>query len=172
MRSRAETGFSLLELLLALVVAGLALSLISVIAVRSQQQQALPLLQIKAAELAQAYLDEIQARAFDEQSPPGNQRVCNGNYQAACSLQTAFGPDAGETRASFDDVDDYHGLNQSPTDAHGQLLAGYVGFNVQITVSYAGAELGLPVAMLKRVSLLLRLPDQSTMQFAAYKGNF
>lgn len=170
--SAKAAGFSLLELLLALVVLALALSLITVLGYRASQQGADPLLQIKAAELAQAYLDEIQARGFDEQSPPGNLLPCDRSGRPACTSAASFGADSGETRASFDDVDDYHGLNEAPTQPEGTALAGYTGFRVQIQVSYAGTDLGLSLRSLKRVQLQVVLPDGAISAFAFYKGNF
>jgi hypothetical protein len=53
-------------------------------------------------------------------------------------LQPFSDPDGsdGETdRAEFDDVDDYDGLNESPTDMFGNQISGLDDYTVQVTVS-------------------------------------
>jgi MSHA pilin protein MshD len=49
----------------------------------------------------------------------------------------SLGPDSGETRATYDDVDDYDGLNQSPPqDINGAAIAGYTGWTRTAKVAY------------------------------------
>ncbi|MDA1049410.1 MAG: hypothetical protein O3C40_02880 [Planctomycetota bacterium] len=49
-----------------------------------------------------------------------------------------FGPESGETRATFDDVDDYHNLSDAPpVDKQGTALAGGSQLTRSVTVNFA-----------------------------------
>ena len=83
-----------------------------------------------------------------------------------------------ETRASFDDVDDYHNLNESGDNIQGisgdNSLAGlYSGYRVQVAVAYDdtfnGSNTG---SLVKRIDITVTAPSGETVQFATYKANF
>ena len=60
------------------------------------------------------------------------------NYQDPTLPTVVLGPEVGETRAGFDDVDDYNGLNESPPQtANGAAIAGYTGWTRSVQVSWA-----------------------------------
>jgi len=66
--------------------------------------------------------------------------------------------DAGETRATFDDVDDYNGwVDAPPTEVDGSTIAGYTGWSVSVTVAYADAtdpaQAGNSGSGLKRITV-------------------
>ena len=120
--------------------------------------------------LAESYLEEIMARRFDEATPLGGVPPC-----VACSV---VGPDGGETRAQYDDVDDYHGVDdQPPLDIEGNPRAEYAGYRVQVSVAYldAGqvAALGLDATSdAKLVRVQVTAPGQSTMEFPMLRANY
>jgi MSHA pilin protein MshD len=48
---------------------------------------------------------------------------------------TTLGPEAGETRATYDDVDDYDGLTETPPKARdGTVVAGFTGWTRSVSV--------------------------------------
>jgi MSHA pilin protein MshD len=129
--------------------------------------------QVKGVALAESYLEEIMARRYDEATPLGGVPPC-APVTVAC---TAVGSE-GETRAQFDDVDDYHGLDeQPPVDADGYPRSDYAGYRVQVTVAYADAglvaALGLDdVSDAKLVTVTVTPPGQASMAFAMARGNY
>jgi MSHA pilin protein MshD len=130
-----------------------------------------PLWESKALELSQAYLDEIQAMRFDEQTPVGGDDLANAlvNCTAAAFI------DAGEARATFDDVDDYHDLTDAPPELieAGINMAEYANYEVTIQVACAGTDLGLSNdALAKRITVTVEVPGGETRSVAIYKGNF
>ncbi len=135
-------------------------------------QSATPILQVKAAELGQAYLEEIMLRRFDENSPAGNGKRCRSTSAPFCS--TTLGLDPGETsRSDFDDVDDYAVINnEAPRDINGNLRPGFSGFSVDVSVFYAGSDLGLANNDMKRVEVTITTPESNRFVFSQYKGNF
>lgn len=146
-------GLSLIEmiftiLILALALAGIANSLSGGMARSSDT-----LREIQAVALAQSYLDEIVGKRFDEGNRPSGIPPCRGTLPDGaprrCSEESGvppprlFGPDGTETRATYDDVDDYDGLSEgfgevNPLqDANGDSRGTeYASFRVEIEVTY------------------------------------
>ena len=164
-------GFTLVELVITIIITSIALVMFAGIYTSIQSNSVSPVLQVKAAELAQAYLEEISLKRFDENSPIGNQFRCDQATQPVCS-NTLINEEGG-TRALFDDVDDYNGLNESPPrDALGNIRNGFDNYSVNVSVSYAGADQGFTVRDLKRIEVTVSSPDNSQFVFSLYKGNF
>jgi MSHA pilin protein MshD len=141
----AQAGFTLVEMIAGIVVFGVVLGIIATIIIPQSRQGFDPMWQIRATELSQSLINEIDAKAFDQQSDfIGGMVRCNETTASACTLSGNLGPDAGETRATFNDIDDYHGLslsNAAIADAQGftPLINGeamYQGFTASIVVMY------------------------------------
>lgn len=161
-----QRGATLVELVMTIVIISIAIAGVvgafSLIAGRSAD----PLNQTRAVALAQLYMDEILAKAFADQSPVG------GGDTVATDCGTP-GPEPGESRNDFNDVDDYHGLNTAPEDSEEDSLLGYSGFTVSITVSCAGSELSLASNDdAKRVTIRITDPSRGDYLFSAYRVNF
>jgi prepilin-type N-terminal cleavage/methylation domain-containing protein len=110
-------GLTLIELVLVIIVLSIAIpSLLRMwadVGMRSVRSEAM----IDAAFYAQELMEEIKSKRFDE--------------AAASPWAAPLGPDSGESRAgtgnaSFDDIDDYNGYNDSPA----------AGYNRCVTVDY------------------------------------
>ncbi len=188
-----KRGFTIVEMVVTIVI--LAIALISVVAIvrLGTQQSADVMLQTRAIALAQAYLDEISGRRFDERSAASGLGPCFGlasdpgpTPPRSCTEPGSFGPDSGEggsfPRELFDDVDDYDGWVEGDgeaepiRDAEGDEREEYENFHVAIAVRYAGNDTawGRPhQTHAKLITVTVRLRDQSDgWQFSAYKGNY
>ena len=123
----SQQGFTLVELIIGLVVLGLAVVMLAMLFFPQAQRSAEPILQTRAAGLGQALMLEIMSKSFDQHSDrTGGLLRCGETDAPACTEPTALGPDSGGTRALFNDVDDYHGLNSidAPlSDALGQAIS-------------------------------------------------
>ena len=165
-----QRGVTLVELVMTIVIIGVAIAGVvgafSLITGRSAD----PLNQTRAAALAQLYMDEILARNYDESSKVGGGRV------DATDVDCGSPGADGETRAGYDDVDDYNVINnEAPQDGKGNPLPGYENFRVSVTVSCAGgdiAEMSLATSDAKRIDITITDPSSATYQFSAYRGNF
>lgn len=171
----AERGFTLIELIITIVVTAIAFTALGIGLVAAVRDSVDPVVSMRAATLAQAYLDEIVGKQFDENGGAGGVTRCDEAGQPACS--NSFGPDGGETRANYDDVDDYHGLDETPPrNVLGQIESQYDGFRVQVSVAYAGndfsASFGTPNRSVKRVTVTVSTPVSGSFVFASYRGNF
>jgi len=173
LKRRDQAGFTLVELVVFIVVVSLALTGVILVINRTVTLAPEALVRTRALEIAQAYLDEIATRRYDENTGQGGVPRCDSSDPGAQPCSNVLGPE-GETRAVFDDVDDYHGLDDSPpVDVAGNPFPGYDGYRVRISVAYAGAEVGLANDRLaKRVSLVITAPDGQTIPVTFYRGNF
>lgn len=177
---RREVGFTLVEVLIAIVVMAIALSFLNAAFFPVAQRSADPVLQFKANQLAQSLFNEILNKSFDEQSdrqPPWRrcQQSANAGL-AACTNASSFGPDGGETRSQYDDVDDYHGLTLSDGNALGESVAGYYqGFSASVSVVYDGdyddsTDDGNVQA--KRITVTINTAQQQQFVYDAYRSNY
>lgn len=173
--ARAGAGFTLVELVMSIVLLGLALASVSVTMAHSAGRSSDGLWQVKVVELSDAYFAEILARRFDENSAPGGIPACSIST-TPCSAAVAFSD--GETRTQFDDVDDYDGLDESPPrDASGNVRSDYTGYRVQISVAYADAGMIAAYALddatdAKVITARVSAPGQNPLTFTAYRGNY
>ena len=112
--NKQRAGFSLVELVVIIVVLSIALTgLISVFS-SSILRSADPVLQQQAIAVAQSYLEEILLKAYSD--PDGS--------------------NSGESRATYDDIQDYNGLTDTGArDQYGNVLAGLANYTVSVTVN-------------------------------------
>lgn len=157
----AQQGLTLVELIVTIVVLAIALVLITQMLGGGLSRSADTLIELRTATLAKAYIDEILGKRFDENSANNGVPPCRapdgpGGVPAnrECTVFASFGPDSGETRSRFDDVDDYTNIDEGEgpgvlnplQDAEGNTRTGYEGFRVVIDVRYidiADEESGL-----------------------------
>ncbi|MEM9620718.1 MAG: prepilin-type N-terminal cleavage/methylation domain-containing protein [Pseudomonadota bacterium] len=129
LRSRRPDGFTFVELIVTMLVITVAALAVAQGLAMGTRHSADSLLHEKSIILAQAYLDEIRAARYAENTPAGGVPPCS-----ACG---AIGAE-GESRAEFDDVDDYDGLAESPPlNRQGVAIVGYERYTVAVDVDYA-----------------------------------
>lgn len=188
---RRDTGASLVELVVFIVIVGVSLAGILLSTRAGLQESGGPHIRYRVMELAQLYLDEIISRRYDQQTPLGGDPSCVTT--ATCTALGSFGPDGGESRATWNDVDDYHALREgndavcqtgnplsSPTllDSRGQNRQGYDGYCVEVDVAYDGDfdgnvnEAGAQELRAKRVRVTVTAFDGTSYAFSAYRGGF
>ena len=163
-----QAGVTLIELIITIVVLGIALSALVSALSQGIAQSSAPIWEGKALELQQAYLDEILGMNFDDTTPSGGGEVLAVN--APCTLSNE-----GQTRAQFDDVDDYHNVIDAPPVLIESAIdmSEYAQYRASIVVACAGTELGLSENRLaKRIVVTITAPGGENRSVAVYKGNF
>ena len=167
-------GFTLIELIIGIVVLSISLSIIATLIAPTEQKSADQVLQVKAAELGQSFLNDISSRSFDEQSNRAGGRIrCGEPGSNNCTAAINFGADANETsRDLYDDVDDFDDY-QTLFNAQGDALdSGYSNFTIDVQVIYDGASLGLANEDAKRITVTVTTPLGTAIKFATHKANF
>lgn len=168
-----DNGFTLIEMVVLILVLGLALTGVTLMINRTVQQSPQALVQTRAMELAQSYLDEILHKRYDETTGQGGVPRCDSGDTNANACSNSLGAE-GESRNQFDDVDDYNGINETPpVSATGAAFANYDSYRVQISVSYAGTELGLANnRRAKRITVNVTTPLGNVVPVSVYRVNY
>lgn len=166
-----QRGFTLIEIIVGIVTLGIALVVLSTLLFPQAPRSAEPLIQARASALGQMFINEIMSKAFDQQSNLlGGGNPCESGSNNCSSI----GPDAGETRANFNDVDDYHELVE-PLDSILPTAAGrFRGFDYEISVQYSDNK-GQPIAgqsNFKLITVTIKAPNQQDFVFSAIRGNY
>ena len=177
-------GFTLIELIVGIVVLSLSFSLLITLILPLSEKSAEQLHQVRASELGQSMMNEILARAFDENSDMagGLVRCSEGTTDCTSPDENDFphlGPDDSETRQTFNDVDDYHGYDSDNTDDENALnekfSSLYPGFRVQVSVCYSefdGVCNTTSVELAKLIIITVTTPQDFDFVFSFYKANF
>lgn len=189
-----QGGFTLVEIIVGMVALAIALSILTSVFSPQVTRGLDPIWQTRAVSLSKSLFAEINARKFDENSSShGLGTRCNTTV--TCTVSGSLGPDAGESRASFDDVDDYHGLVLNESDIVG-LLGGtmdfngqdvFSGFQAQIQVFYdqnndgindddvnqdGSLDSGTVSANRKVIRLTVITPGNERIEFASFRDNY
>ncbi|MDZ7661483.1 type II secretion system protein [Thiohalophilus sp.] len=172
--TRDEDGFTLVEMVVFIVVLAVGLSGVVLVINRTLLGAPEALVNTRAMEIAQLYLDEIGAKKYDENTPQGGVPPCDSPDGDPCTAEGGFGPDGSEARDLFDDVDDYHNPAFQPaTDADDNPLPNYSDYDVSVSISYAGTDLGFGDDRLaKRIDLIVRTPRNQQIPVTVYRTNF
>ena len=142
-----QKGVSLIELVVFIVVVGLASSALFKVYIYSASHNADPMATIRAMELAQAKLDEILALKYDEKTPTGG--------IPACSSTNPLGAACDNTKDSnMNDIDDFNSISDTP----------YTGYTRTVTVTTGTNE--------KLISVTVSTPLSTSVTLAAYRANF
>lgn len=115
-----QRGATLVELVISVVIISISVTGIMMVIANVSRASADPMVRVQALMIAQAYLEEILAQPLTD--PAG------ADTGAA---------EPGESRANFDDVTDYHGLNDNngARDQSGSLINGLGAYNVAVSVT-------------------------------------
>jgi len=140
--SRRATGFTLIELVMAIIVISIALTGILLAYVTVVARSADPLLMTQAVAIAEGYMDEILAKD-----------VC--------------GAPAGGARADFACVEDYAGLNEAPTNQFGVAIGALSSYAVSVQV--ANASFGTPAVSGKRIDVTVSHGSGTQVSLTGHK---
>lgn len=185
-------GITLIEVVIGIVVMGIALTLLATVLAPQAVVHLSPMYQVRASELGKTFIADILTRAFDENSdrtggetfcgPVTGSEVSTGN----CTIPLSFGSEVGETFDTFNDVDDFHDYCGAANRLTGSTLANllnlsagsaYENYQIEVCVSAAGAELipGIGASdgtVAKRIDVTVFVPDGSSVAFTSYRSNY
>jgi MSHA pilin protein MshD len=148
MRGRRDSGATLIELIIAIVVISIAASAVLGVLSSTAGRSADAMVLSQAVSIAEAYLEEISLKAFADPD----------------------GVDGEAARASFDDVDDYDGLvDNGARDQFGTALAPLSQYTVTVTVAATTALAGVPGADAERIDVRVTYPGNGSVALTGYK---
>ncbi len=186
-------GFTLVELIIGMIVLAIVMTIITGLLAPQAKHSADPIIQIRASELGQAMMNEILAKSFDEysdRSPPWlrcgetGTDVCSATLGPDCLDNTKTAPactgSSLETRATFNDVDDYIGTwsGSAILDSLGTGTGNYyTGYELTVTVIYDSDHDDTTIntninATAKLITVSVTSSTNEVYGFSAYKGNY
>ena len=145
---RPQTGVALVEAVIAITIVAIAAVTIMAQISQANVQSGRSLVQTEALFFANAYLNEIAARPFDDPD----------------------GVDGEGARLFYDDVDDYNGLiNVGARDGNGNLIPGGNRYTVRVSVANSNALPGVPAADALLVTVTVTDPVGASMLVSAVR---
>lgn len=140
-------GVTLVELIIAIVIIGVALAGVLMVFIRNTSTSADPLIWHQATAIAEAYLEEALTKNF------------------------AVGP--GNTRPTYDDVLDYNFTDVGARDQNGSAISGLEGYTVQVQ-AVAEALNGIPNTDAIRVTVTVTpsVLASGTVVISGYRTNY
>jgi len=129
-KSRRITGFTLIEMVIAIVVIGVGLAGVLTVYNIAVKSSADPLIRKQMLAVAEEMMEEIQLKPYS----PGSGTISGCN------------------RAAADDVSDYAGYSQPICDIDGTAVAGLSGYSVAVAVN-ASATLATLSSGVKKITV-------------------
>jgi len=166
-RTKAARGFTLIELVLAIVIIGISVVAIMSVFIVTAQHSADPMTRQQAQLIAEAYLDEILIKRFYD---PDTNNVCPVNEGGGPNLPT--------DRDLYDNVCDYNTLPDTDVrDQAGTAIAALSAYGVVVAVdSSVGVSLnGVDNSVVTRVLLVtvtVNGPNNTTVALSGYRTNY
>ncbi len=151
MNMRRQTGTTLIELVISIVIISIAASAILMVFTTSVGSSADPMIRHQAVAIAEAYLEEIALRSFADPD----------------------GVDEGPNRDLYDDVDDYNGLvDAGARDQFNAALPGLEDYTVTVAVTASSALPSIASTDLFLISVTITHAANIDFTISAYRANF
>tara|TARA_R110002033_G_scaffold6453_13_gene25309 strand:+ start:4123 stop:4707 length:585 start_codon:yes stop_codon:yes gene_type:complete len=175
--SRRQRGFTLIELVIGMIVIGIAIVMITSMLFPQADRAAATLHRVRSAELAHSVMNEIWGKRYDQNTNPnGGVPACNSPEGSDCSYALAtdgtpsLGPDDGENRDTFNDVDDYKDLNETAKmlDSSQTYAQAYPRYQLNVSVEYLD-----PAAQAKKlITVDVTTPAGEVITYQAVRSNY
>lgn len=167
-------GFTLIEIVIGIVALGIALSLLSVLLFPQAKRSAEPFMQMRAAELGIALMNEMKSASFDPYNyVNANYRRCGEPDTPAC---IAIPATPNTNRGSYTSLNDFHGLTYLSNSLGEDFSSLYPNFSYHVDVCFSDAfGLCLPdtsFSAYKRVQVTITTPFKQEFVFSSIRGNY
>ncbi|MGL6122253.1 MAG: type IV pilus modification PilV family protein [Shewanella sp.] len=167
-----QLGFTLIELVVGMLVIGIAIVMLTSMLFPQADRAASTLHRVRSAELAHSVMNEIWGKRYDQHTNAnGGVPACGSSLGSNCS--TSLGPEVGESRNHFNDVDDYHGLNETATMLNSSVLDSsqtyanaYPNYKLNVTVAYGA------VPNTKLVTINVTTPGNEVITYNLVRSNY
>ncbi|MEQ8205744.1 MAG: type II secretion system protein [Woeseia sp.] len=148
---RRQCGVTLIELLVSIVIVGIAAGTVLGLLATTTSASADPMLRHQASAIAEAYLEEIMLRAYSDPD----------------------GVDGEGARSAFDDMDDYDGLfDAGARDQFDNPIAALANYTVNVSVTPTSALPGVPSADALRVDVVVSRGPEINLILSGYRTRY
>jgi MSHA pilin protein MshD len=184
MSTTDQRGLSLVELLVFIVVVGIAVSGVLSVYSLNVRSSADPMLRKQALAVAESLLEEVLAKPYtycdpDDANVDTAQNASVGPLGCATTPE-GIGPEVaqGETRYAnltpFDNVNDYNGFTMNPiADLSGTTVSGLGGYSATVQVQQPAVALnGIPVGETLLVTVTVTAPGNQGVSLSGYRTRY
>ena len=183
MSTTDQRGLSLIELLVFIVVVGIAVSGVLSVYSLNARSSADPMVQKQALAIAESLLEEVLAKPYTY-CDPDDDAVETALSSADCATPEVMGPETaqGETRYAnltpYDNVNDYNGFSMNGIDdLTGAAMAGLAGYTASVQVQPIANFNGiLPVVPGHNETLLVTVtvtaPGNHSVSLSGYRTRY
>ena len=159
-------GFTLIEIIVTIVVLSIAATSLMSVFTSTVRTSANPMIQLQALSIAEAYMEEILLKEFDDpEAEDPDLEVIETNSR-----------EAGETRGNYDDVQDYNWLEDTKVrDQNNQVISQLSDY--EVTVAVLGEALGPEAKEISntdsmRIDITVTHPAISPIKITGYRTNY
>ncbi|QLQ02586.1 MAG: type II secretion system protein [Thiobacillus sp.] len=176
--STDERGLSLIELLVFIVVVGIAVTGVLSVFSLNARTSADPVVQKQALAIADSLLEEVLAKPYTYcDTDDANVGTASSTAGCASMAETALAPEAGETRYSnltpYDNVNDYNGFAMTGiVDPSGNAVPDLNGYRASVQVQPAGAFNGIPAGETLFVTVTVTGPGNHSVTLSGYRTRY
>lgn len=187
-----ESGLTLVELILFVLVVSIALLAVLLVMNHTTAHSADPLVRKQAVAIAEALLEEVELMPAtlcdpdDAHVSTATSNAVNAADPTQCnSLPEALGAEAGESRYSagtpFDNVNDYNGFDSAVAtpagvrDITGTSIAGLSGYRATVTVqqtALSSAAFTVPAGASYLISVSVAGPGNESVTLQGYRTRY
>ncbi len=152
---RRQSAFTLIEIIVTIVVVGISATALLSVFSNMIRGSADPLIQQQATSIAEAYMEEIMLRAFEDPQ-----------------VAEDGAAETGETRPNYDDVQDYNSLGTTEVrDQNNNPVAALGAYGVTVLVE--GDVLNtVPAAAAMRVDVTVTHPAVADILLSGYRTRY
>lgn len=167
-----QLGLSLVELVMFIVVLGLALTAVLKVFNQATATSVDPQMRRQALAIAESLMEEVQLMPFTF-CGASDANVATAQSVSGCATSPeAIGPESGETRGNFDNVNDYHGLSMTGiVDITNSPVPGLSGYSASVrVVADALGSITAASGDALRISVSVTAPDGNTFTLDGYRS--
>jgi MSHA pilin protein MshD len=152
---RGQSAFTLIEIIITIIVISISATALLSVFSSMIRGSADPLIQQQATTIAEAYMEEIMLRAFEDPQ-----------------VAESGAAEAGETRPNYDDVQDYNSLGTNQVrDQNNNPVAALSAYGVTVVV--AGDTLNtVPAGAAMRVDVTVTHPAIADILLSGYRTRY
>lgn len=175
-RRRRARGLTLIELLLFVVVIGIALSAMLGVFATSTRASADPMIRRQQLAIAESLLREVQLMPFTWCDPDLDADAALATSTADCSTVENLGPEGSQTRygpsALFNNVNDYNGFTMTGIrDVTNTTVSGLSGYSASVAIAATALDT-VTASDALRITVTVTAPDGNTLSLQGWRTRY
>lgn len=183
-----QHGLSIIELLVFIVVVGIAVTGVLQVYSATSRTSADPMIRKQAMAVAESLLEEVLSKPYTYCDPDDAQADtatgafigptgCATTTEAGIGREVAQGESRYSNTTPFDNVNDYHGFNMNAgtngiRDLTDTAIPGLGAYTATVRVQAAGAFNGIPAGNTLRVTVTVTAPGNQTIVLTGYRTRY